>query len=45
MKFLYAAYAATWLIHLVYLGLVSRGFRKLRDEVRERSSRAANAGS
>ena len=44
MKFLYAAYAATWVIHLVYLGLVSRGFRKLRDEVRERDSRAANAG-
>lgn len=45
MKFLYAAYAATWLIHLVYLVVVSRGFRKLRDEVRERSSRAANAGT
>ncbi len=44
MKFLYAAYAATWIIHLLYLGLVSRGFRKLRDEVRERGSRAATAG-
>jgi hypothetical protein len=44
MKFLYIAYAATWVIHLVYLGFVSRGFRKLRDEVRERSSRATNAG-
>lgn len=38
MKFLYAAYAATWLIHLGYLAIVSRGFRKLRDEVRERGT-------
>jgi CcmD family protein len=36
MKYLYAAYAATWLIHLGYLIIVSRGFKKLRDEVRER---------
>jgi hypothetical protein len=36
MKFLYAAYAATWLIHLGYLVIVSLGFRKLRDEVRDR---------
>ena len=45
MKFLYAAYAATWVIHLLYLGIVSRGFQRLRDEVRERSSHAANAGN
>lgn len=36
MKFLYAAYAATWLIHFGYLVIVSLGFRKLRDEVRDR---------
>jgi len=35
MKFLYAAYAATWLIHGGYiLYLVSR-FRRLREEQRE----------
>jgi len=43
MKFLYAAYAATWLIHLCYLAIVSLGFGKLRDEVNERASRAKAA--
>jgi hypothetical protein len=38
MKFLYAAYGATWVIHFCYLMIVSRGFQKLRDEVRDRGS-------
>ncbi len=45
MKFLYVAYAATWVIHFCYLAIVGRGFRKLRDEVRDRSSQAAGAGN
>ncbi len=35
MKFLYAAYIVTWLVHLSYLGILSRGFRRLREEVEE----------
>ena len=35
MKFLYAAYAATWLIHITYLAFLGRRFRRLRDEMRE----------
>jgi hypothetical protein len=35
MKFLYAAYAATWLIHITYLALLSRRFRRLRNEMQE----------
>jgi CcmD family protein len=35
IKFLYAAYAATWLIHLFYLGTVVRRHRRLRQELRE----------
>lgn len=45
MKFLYAAYAATWIIHLCYLAIVGRGFSKLRDDVRDRPSRAARASN
>ncbi len=45
MKYLYAAYAATWIIHFSYLMIVSRGFRKLRDEVRDRPSQAAGTGN
>ena len=35
MKFLYAAYVVTWLVHLSYLGILSRGYRRLRAEVDE----------
>ena len=35
IKFMYAAYAATWLIHLFYLGTVVRRYRRMRQELRE----------
>ena len=35
MKFLYAAYIVTWLVHLAYLGILSHGFRRLRQEMEE----------
>jgi CcmD family protein len=35
IKFLYAAYAATWLIHVFYLGTVVRRYQRLRQELRE----------
>ena len=35
MKFLYAAYAATWIIHIAYLGLLGRRYRRLRDEMQD----------
>ena len=35
MKFLYAAYAATWVIHITYLTLLGRRFRRLRAEMQE----------
>jgi hypothetical protein len=35
MKFLYAAYAATWIIHLAYLGTVARRYQRLRDKMAE----------
>ena len=42
MKFLYAAYAATWLIHGGYiLYLISR-FRRLREEQRELEQTSGN---
>jgi hypothetical protein len=34
-KFLYAAYAVTWLIHLGYLGWLTRGYRRVRDDLDE----------
>jgi CcmD family protein len=31
----YAAYGATWLVHLVYLVILTRGYKRLRDEMDE----------
>lgn len=35
MKFLYAAYAATWIIHIAYLFILSRGYARVREEIAE----------
>ena len=35
MKFLFAAYIATWVIHGVYLGTLVRRFSRLRQQMRE----------
>ncbi len=35
MKFLYAAYIVTWLVHLTYLTILTRGYKRLREDVQE----------
>jgi CcmD family protein len=35
VKFLVAAYIATWLIHGVYLGSLVRRFRRLRQQLKD----------
>jgi len=35
VKFLFAAYIATWVIHGVYLGTLVRRFSKLRQQLKE----------
>ena len=35
VKFLFAAYVATWAIHVFYLGTLARRFGRLRRELRE----------
>lgn len=35
IKFLFAAYIATWVIHTVYLGTIVRRFSKLRQELKD----------
>ena len=35
VKFLFAAYAATWAIHLFYIGTLVRRFSRLRQQLRE----------
>ena len=39
VKFLFAAYLATWVIHLVYLGTIARRFSKLRQQLRDLNQR------
>ena len=33
MNFLYTAYAATWIIHIVYLATLVRRYRRLNREI------------
>ncbi len=35
MNYLYAAYAATWIIHIVYLASVVRRYTRLQREIEE----------
>jgi CcmD family protein len=35
MNFLYAAYAATWIIHIAYLGALVRRYQRLSREIEE----------
>ena len=35
MSYLYAAYAATWIIHIAYLGTLVRRYTRLRNEIEE----------
>lgn len=37
MRYLYAAYLATWVIHLAYLGFLVRGIARLRAQASELS--------
>jgi CcmD family protein len=35
IKFLYAAYIATWTIHVLYIGSLVRRYSRLRKQMRE----------
>jgi CcmD family protein len=35
VKFLFAAYIATWLIHAIYIGTIVRRFSRLRQQLKE----------
>jgi CcmD family protein len=39
MKFLYAAYAATWIIHISYLAILLRRYTRLQNEIEELNQR------
>ena len=34
-RFLFAAYAVTWIIHFAYLGVLGRGYSRARQELKE----------
>ena len=39
MSYLYAAYVATWAIHIAYLGTLLRRYSRLRDEIADFKAR------
>ena len=45
IKFLFAAYIATWLIHGTYLGTLVRRFARLKKEMGELGKAATTASS
>jgi len=40
MSYLYAAYIATWLIHITYFGTLLRRYSRLKNEISQFKSRA-----
>lgn len=42
MRFLFAAYAATWIIHTCYMGLLGRRFVHLRKQIKEIAEKKAS---
>ena len=48
MNFLYAAYTATWIIHITYLGILVQRYRRLRkaeiDELQKKNERFGASG-
>jgi CcmD family protein len=39
MRYLYAAYAATWIIHLTYIGILGMRYRRLKGEMKDLKAR------
>lgn len=35
MKWVYAAYVVTWAVHIVYLFVLTRGYQRVRDEIKD----------
>jgi hypothetical protein len=35
MNYLYAAYVATWIVHIVYLMILTRGYQKAKEDIEE----------
>jgi CcmD family protein len=35
MNFLHVAYAATWIIHISYLGILARRYKRLQREIED----------
>ena len=42
IKFLYAAYIATWLIHAFYLGSLVRRYNRLRQRMKQLGLKSSN---
>lgn len=38
MTYLFAAYVATWVIHITYLGYLTRGYARLKKEIEQLNS-------
>jgi CcmD family protein len=35
IKYLYAAYGVTWAVHVIYVVILTRGFKKVQEEIED----------
>jgi hypothetical protein len=43
MNWVYAAYAATWIIHISYLVILTRGYQKAKQDIEELNRESGQA--
>jgi hypothetical protein len=43
MNYLYAAYAATWIIHIAYLVILTRGYQNAKQDIEELNRESGQA--
>ena len=43
MNWVYAAYTATWIIHISYLVILTRGYQKAKQEIEELNRESGQA--
>jgi CcmD family protein len=43
MNWVYAAYTATWIIHIAYLVILTRGYQRAKEEIEELKGESARS--
>jgi hypothetical protein len=44
MKWVYAAYTATWIVHIAYIVILTRGYQRAKQDIEELNRESGQAG-